>query len=637
MPPARARRKTIPPIERLSITTLKGILQRPLLVAADPAQAVKLYSLLFALLATFCGQAHAAEPAKHLNIVFITADDLNFDSLGCYGCPIADITPHLDRLAGEGMRFDRAYSTVAVCQPVRQTMLTGLYPHRSGSMGFFPIKPGVRTLNQQMRESDYLMAMLGKSSHYQPRSQFVLDLEVSGISRDPAKLAEATRQFIGMAREQNKPFLHFVNCTDPHRPFITGPDDLADGAPPSRYIREEEVRNVPGFLEDLPDIRRELAQYFTNVRRLDDCVGAVLGVLDEMGLRDDTLVLFYGGDHGMAFPFAKTNCYEDSSRGCLIVRWPGRVAAGKVDARHFVSTLDFTPTLMDAAQVPPIPGMDGRSFLPLLEGGGQDGRDHLVTFYNSSSGRNWLPMRCLRTPTRSYIWNAWSDGKMKYSAENMSGLTWQAMLAAAATDPQIQARTDFYLHRVPEEFYDLTGDRCERVNLIADPVRQTEVEAARAQLLAELRRIGDPMAEAFARRDDPVFVAAEKAKLAAEYNNSNPPRKGADAAAAHEAAPPSSAPPSLAFELPAALVAGQPAFLKIRHKLPGTQKITVTLKSGNQRIDRQTIDAVGAGTAEVRFTIPVGQSGQRITFNAFLGTDFQSTAEFITSQPQSVK
>jgi len=108
----------------------------------------------------------------------------------------------------------------------------------------------------------------------------------------------------------------------------------------------------------------------------------------------------------------------------------------------------------------------------------------------------------------------------------------QAMLAAAKTDPRIKARTDFYLHRVPEEFYDMTGDRYERANLIADPARQAEIEAARAEILAELRRIGDPLAEAFARRDEAAFLAAEKAKLAAVYKNARSPRKGTEVKAA---------------------------------------------------------------------------------------------------------
>jgi hypothetical protein len=90
----------------------------------------------------------------------------------------------------------------------------------------------------------------------------------------------------------------------------------------------------------------------------------------------------------------------------------------------------------------------------------------------------------------------------------MAGLTWKAMLAAAATDPALKARTDFYLHRVPEEFYDLAKDRAERNNLIADPSRQPEIDAMRGELLALMRRTGDPFAEAFAARDDKTLVPA---------------------------------------------------------------------------------------------------------------------------------
>ena len=86
--------------------------------------------------------ANAAEPATNrLNMLFFTADDMNFDSSDVYGGPIRNLTPNIDRLAAEGLRFQYAYSTVAVCQPVRQIMQTGLYPHRNGAMGFFPSSP----------------------------------------------------------------------------------------------------------------------------------------------------------------------------------------------------------------------------------------------------------------------------------------------------------------------------------------------------------------------------------------------------------------------------------------------------------------------------------------------------------------
>ncbi len=250
---------------------------------------------------------HAASVTKP-NIVFICADDLNFDSVGCYGCKIPGLTPNIDRLAAEGMGFQYAYATVTVCQPVRELMHCGRYPHRSGAMGFYPLKPEVRTLNQQLRDAGYLISMFGKNGHYLPTKSFPVDYAEQKINRSAKGLAEATAKFIGMAEAQGKPFFHHVNCGDPHHPLLgaKGPDDLADGDAPSRFIKPEEITEVPGFLEDLPEVRREMAQYYTNVRRLDDCVGAVLKALDEGGQRDNTLVMFFGGDHGMAWPFAKS-------------------------------------------------------------------------------------------------------------------------------------------------------------------------------------------------------------------------------------------------------------------------------------------------------------------------------------------
>jgi len=489
---------------------------------------MKTFVILHTIFMMTAAVAVSAEPKgapKRLNVLFITADDMNFDSSGVYGGPIKDLTPNIDRLAAEGRRFQYAYSTVAVCQPVRQIMQTGLYPHRNGSMGFFPLKPEVRTLNQQLHAAGYLISMFGKNRHHLPEEKFCVDHAETSISRHPSQLAAATRKFLKQAREQGRPFFHNVNCYDPHRPFIgmKGPDDLAEGEPPSRWIKPEEVTQVPGFLEDLPDIRRELAGYYTNIRRLDDCLGAVLKVLKEEGFDQDTLVMYYGGDHGMSFPFAKSNDYENSSRGALIIRWPGVTKPGSVDQEHLVSTLDFAPTLLEATGVAPLPDIDGRSFLPAVKGERQSGWDRVYTFYNAAFGNRWLPMRCVRTKERAYIWNAWSDGKREYHTENMSGLTWKAMVAAAATNPDIKARTDFYLHRVPEEYYDLTNDRFERRNLIDAPAQQAEIEKMRQDLLAVMRRTDDPFTEAFAHRDRKELIPAVLQKLREQYSQGTAP------------------------------------------------------------------------------------------------------------------
>jgi N-sulfoglucosamine sulfohydrolase len=402
----------------------------------------------------------------------------------------------------------------------------------------------VRTLNQELHDAGYLISMIGKKPHYQPKENFCVDYappmvaQENGLPqqapRSPEKLYRMTQEFLKQAEAQGKPFFHHVNCTDPHRPFIGsgGPDDLAHGTAPSRWIKPEDFKSVPGFLEDLPAVRTEMAQYYTSVRRLDDSVGQIIKALDESGARDNTIVMFYGGDHGMSVPFAKSNDYENSSRGTLILRWPGVIKPGKVDREHLVSTIDFTPTLLDATAIPMIPGMDGRSFLPALKGEKMTGWGSVFTFYNQTSAGTWFLMRCIRTKDRSYIWNAWADGKMEYHAEHMAGLTWKAMVEAGKTNPEIQKRVDFYLHRVPEEFYDLTNDRVERTNLIADPSRQDEIESMRGDLLALLQRTGDPLAEAFAHRENQELLKAAKARLIADYPApAKVPAKGKDRSA----------------------------------------------------------------------------------------------------------
>ena len=280
--------------------------------------------------------ASAAEPATNrLNILFFTADDMNFDSSGVYGGPIKNLTPNIDRLAAEGLRFQYAYSTVAVCQPVRQIMQTGLYPHRNGAMGFFPIKPEVRTLNQQLHDAGYLISMFGKGPHHQPAEKFCVDVADDKISRHPSKLAEATRSSCEWPASKAAPSSTMSTATTriARSSASKAPTTSPEASRPVAGSSRTKSTEVPGFLENLPEVRRELAGYYTNVRRLDDAVGAVLDVLKEEGFADNTLVMLYAGDHGMSFPFAKSNDYENSSRGALIIRWPGVTKPGSVDTR----------------------------------------------------------------------------------------------------------------------------------------------------------------------------------------------------------------------------------------------------------------------------------------------------------------
>ena len=330
--------------------------------------------LLFSLALPASAQSAATSAERRPNILLITADDLNWDSLGAYGCKVPGITPHLDELAAQGMIFRHAHVNIAVCQPSRQTLMTGMYPHRNGGEGFEPIHDEVRSLTQWLGSLGYLNGILGKEKHLQPIEKFRWDYlageaalaDGEGIGRSEGKYHGHALKFIAKSVAEGKPFFLMANLHDPHRPFAGSEQERAawgDDLPKfTRRITGEEVE-VPGFLPDVPDVRREIAEYMTSVHRCDRIVGAVLRALEETGQEENTLVMFLS-DNGIAVPFAKSNCYLHSTKTPWIVRWPGKVKAGVVDEEHVISGIDYMPTVLDALGVSGLRGtedMNGKS------------------------------------------------------------------------------------------------------------------------------------------------------------------------------------------------------------------------------------------------------------------------------------
>lgn len=449
--------------------------------------------------------------ANRPNLVLMTADDLNWDSVGAYGCPVSDATPNLDRLAAEGVRFDHAHVVIAVCQPSRSAMMTGRYPHRSGGEAFFRLRfEGVPILPDLLRRDGYAVGILGKVTHSTPYAEFKWDMtrdqDDLGYGRDPALYARYAEDFVRDAAADEKPFFLMCNCHDPHRPFY-GNDkpewyEQAETPPavaPSRVFEPDEV-TVPGFLPDLPAVRREIAEYFSSVRRCDDVVGRVLEVLQTAGADDNTLVVFLS-DNGMALPFAKTNCYLHSTKTPWIVRWPERTASGTVDSQHMICGIDMVPTFLDAAGIPVPDGVDGRSLLPLLCGETCEDRNQVFTQFNQTSARFVYPMRCIQDRRFGYIFNPWSNGTRHFRNESQAGRTMEAMRQAAETDEEIAQRVDLFLHRVPEELYDFQNDPDALYNLADDPDYQPKLKEMRQRLSAAMEATGDPALDVFRKRD----------------------------------------------------------------------------------------------------------------------------------------
>jgi N-sulfoglucosamine sulfohydrolase len=448
-----------------------------------------------------------------MNILLITADDMNWDAVGAFGCRTSGTTPNIDRLARGGVCFQHAHVTISVCQPSRNCLMTGRYPHRSGGEGFFRLRhAGIPILPQLLRQAGYRVGILGKVSHSTPYASFewdeTIDMPELGMGRNPQTYGTRAAAFFREAQQREEPFFLMANSHDPHRPFFGndrrewyGPDQSPPACRPSRVFAAGEVA-VPQFLPDLPEVRQEIAEYYGSVRRCDDTVGELLGALEASGEADRTMVMFLS-DNGMSFPFAKTNCYLHSTRTPWIVRLPGEGLSGATDTKHFISGVDLLPTLLDIAGVAVPSGLDGQSFRPLLRGQRQDGRDYVFTqFYQTSAKRNY-PMRCVQDRRFGYIFNPWSDGQRTFRNESQSGRTMTAMQQAAATDPCISERVAMFLYRVPEEFYDFHNDPDALRNIVDEPEHSDELDRLRSALVDWMTRTDDPALDSFLRRDDP--------------------------------------------------------------------------------------------------------------------------------------
>ncbi|HXD78642.1 MAG TPA: sulfatase-like hydrolase/transferase [Puia sp.] len=509
------------------------------------ANRITRYSTILSLACLLaCGQAFCQQQP---NVLVLTVDDMGYHSVGVFGCKVPGITPNIDKLAGEGIRFTYAFVNTAVCQPCRQSMQTGRYPHNDGAEGFEPINEDVPTLSEQLRKAGYINGILGKEIHHQPVWKFCWDYipfitELDSVwrnsfGRNPRLYYEYSAKFFAMAKAENRPFFLLANSQDPHRPFAGSAEDTLEFAgrlpPLTRQFTPGEV-DVPGFLPDIPDVRKEVAQYYGSVYRADQSIGAVLKALNESGLADNTLVIFLS-DHGAAFPFSKSQCYFNSDKTPLIVRWPHRISPGTIDSTHLVSGIDLMPTILDALHLPSVPHLDGKTYLPLLLGKGQSGRDYVYTTFYQIFAKTRYPMRCLQDKDFGYIFNFWSDGKLSMTGDATAGLTWKAMVKAGKSDPQIAARVELYRHRVPEEFYDFKSDPDALHNLIDDPAYAAIIKRMRGKMAAVMRSCHDPAYAAFRNRNRKgaitEFMRQQKIKAAQTKKDAKFPAAAAPSAA----------------------------------------------------------------------------------------------------------
>lgn len=472
-----------------------------------------MYAALIAATSLMVGVLSAE--AKRPNFLVITVDDMGFNTPGVYGGVPADVTPNIDRLASEGMRFNHGYVALSICQASRQSMMTGRYPHNAGFRWFEPVADGVPILSAVLHEHGYVSGCIGKAEHYQPRHAYnwhvSYDMNELRGGRNPDEYYYYVRMLIEEANRRNAPFFLKANTHDPHRPFHgQTPEELhvehyrvlqermealgGRWAEPTKVYTVDDLETDPlGFLPPTPVVLKETAQYLSSCRRADDSVGAILRALRDAGQEDNTVVIFLS-DNGMPFPFAKAQTYIHSIRTPFIVRWPGVVEPNSVDDTTIVSTNDLMPTVLEIVDIPLPAPVDGRSITSALRGDPMTDRDSMVgVFYNiyQVAGER-RPEDVREFQTRSYIkgdfiyiYNHWSDGVKMNRAKGIPPIL------ASLREHGHEDRLNFFHFRTKEELYHIGSDLHALNNLAERPAYANVLSEYRQRLLQWMAEFGD--------------------------------------------------------------------------------------------------------------------------------------------------
>jgi len=329
------------------------------------------------------------------NILWITCEDVS-PRLGCYGDSLA-VTPNLDRLAGEGVLYERAFSTAPVCAPGRSCLITGLYATSLGTQHLrstVKLPDSIKCLPEYLRQAGYYC-----SNNYKEDYNF----DATGV------WDESSHEAHWRKRKDGQPFFSVFNLMATHQGQINGSDEEFEEKYGSKLKPEERCDPakivLPAYYPDTPFIRKIWARYYDLITYMDGEVGSLLADLEADGLADDTIVFFFS-DHGLGIPRFKRTLYDSGLHVPLIVHFPDKyknlssiAARGRTD--KLVSFVDFAPTVLSLAGVAIPEHMQGRAFL-----GGQIRGGRQYIFGASSRVDEVYEMsRCVRNERYKYIRN----------------------------------------------------------------------------------------------------------------------------------------------------------------------------------------------------------------------------------------
>ncbi len=416
-------------------------------------------SLIFCLIGTAGLLLDASQQLglanEHPNILWISCEDISAN-LGCYDDRHA-ITPHLDALANQGVKFTRAFTPAGVCAVVRSSVITGMYAPAIGSQNMRSeiIPPaGVKCFTEYLRAAGYFCTNRSKTDY-----QF--DPPPSAWDRQGANHDDWRER-----RSKDQPFFSVVNLTISHESQIRHSDK--QHAEIIKAIGKKNARDpdkvadtLPAYLPDTPATRRDWARYHDNITRMDQMAGDVLRKLEEDGLADSTVVVFWS-DHGMGMPRGKRWLYDTGTHVPVIIRWPGQIKPATV-REDLVSVLDLPPTMLSIARVAVPRHMQGRVIL-----GESSGREPAYLFFHRDRMDEAFELqRAARDRRWKYIRNFEPEKPYSQALDYMdkmpSMIDWRRL---AAEDKLTGGQKNWFASTKPiEELYDTAKDPWELNNL----------------------------------------------------------------------------------------------------------------------------------------------------------------------------
>jgi N-sulfoglucosamine sulfohydrolase len=445
--------------------------------------------LIFSLLLVFIQSSIGASSLKKNkpNILIIMADDCTYRDLPLYG-GVNVKTPQIDKLASQGMTFNKAFVTMSMCVPCRAELYTGIQPIRNGVCWNHSIaRSGMKSIVQYLGDLGYRTGIAGKV-HASPKEVFPFEM-VEGVERNCVSVtanydAEKLREFI--TKDKKQAFCLVTALVVPHIPWTVGD--------PSHF-NPEQLKLAP-YLADTKEMRTEFAKYLAEIEVLDQQVGATLNLLEEEGIADNTIVIFTS-EQGAQMPFCKWTNWDMGVHTGFIVRWPGNVKAG-TRTNALIQYNDVLPTLIDALGGQISESFDGSSFLPVLKGEKNTHRKYAYFMHNNVPEGPAYPIRSITDGEYHYIRNLTPESlyiEKHLMAQQPLNNYWPSWVFNASDKPEILNLVTRYQKRPEVQLYNTKDDPFELVNLS----EKESVRAIKNELSNELDRWmkqqGDPGAE----------------------------------------------------------------------------------------------------------------------------------------------